>query len=659
MNITPLKLRHQLDDAPGQQPKYSSEVKNSEGKSVLCGDPKITRALVALMDLSAVNGGAASHWGGPAAIAECMSALHGIMFQEKKWHEKYNFVNDIGHAENGIYALRANLGFGDLDFGTLKGFRSIESKLTGHGESHLYPEGVLMSNGPLSSAVPQAQGLAHADKLLGNERVTVVSMSDGASMEGEAKESFAAIPGLARQGHLNPFVLIISDNNTKLSGRITDDSFDMRPTFEAMEKLGWNTIQIENGNDLQACYSGLEKAFSEVQADKPVFVWLKTTKGFGVKSTAESSSGGHGFPLKAYSEDIHAFLNEITDDNLPEELKAWAHELTQKPENKKSDSAPAEKAQAGLARGAIKAKSEGLPVFSVSSDLQGSTGIAAFQKEFKDSYVDIGIAEANMVSHAAGLSRAGFIPIVDTFAAFGVTKGNLPLVMSSLSNSPMIAIFSHIGFQDAADGASHQSLTYLSALGSIPQVKTIVISTSAEGEELMYQAIKDIAAKREKGEEASSYIFFVGRENYPVKLAGVDQYQLGKAQVIKSGSDGVIVAAGAPLFKAIEASEQLAKEGKQVGVINLSSINHPDVETVAKEIKNSSHKLITVEDHQLIGGLGSQLVHALVNEGLSFQCKSLGVKGHFGQSAYKADHLYAKAGLDAQGIKEAFYSLND
>src|SRR5690606_14257786 len=100
----------------------------------------------------------------------------------------FNFVNDIGHAENGVYALRTVLGYGDLTLETLKGFRSLGSKLTGHGESHLYPEGVLLSNGPLGSALPQAQGLAVADKLAQNNRVTVASVSDGASFEGEAKE---------------------------------------------------------------------------------------------------------------------------------------------------------------------------------------------------------------------------------------------------------------------------------------------------------------------------------------------------------------------------------------------------------------------------------------------------------------------------------------
>src|SRR5258708_16341099 len=151
-----------------------------------------------------------------------MAAIHGVLFATKggQWYEAYNFVNDAGHTETGIYALRANYGFDGMTFQDLRGFRGIKSKLTGHGESHLNPEGVLLSNGPLGSALPQAEGLAIADKVAKRDRVTICVVSDGAAMEGEAKEAFAAIAGLTAKDRVNPFVLIISDNDTKLSRRI-------------------------------------------------------------------------------------------------------------------------------------------------------------------------------------------------------------------------------------------------------------------------------------------------------------------------------------------------------------------------------------------------------------------------------------------------------
>ena len=658
MSFKPLKMRSKLQVAPTSSPQYAVTVKNAEGQDVVCGDPKATRILLALMDLSAVNGGAACHWGGPAGAAEMVSAIHAYMFQTSQWFEKFNFINDIGHAENGIYALRANLGYGDLDFNALKGFRSIESKLTGHGESHLYPEGVLLSNGPLGSAVPQAQGLAIADRLLANERVTICLMSDGACMEGEAKEAFSAIAGLHKKGKVNPFVLIISDNNTKLSGRINDDSYDMSLSLSAMETLGWNIIQVEEGNDLQSCYTAVENAIKMASNNGPVCIRLKTVKGYGVKATEESKSGGHGFPLKAWSTDIHTFLNEIWGEGLPQEFQTWATELTQKQETSAlTSSAKTEKAQAGFSRAAIAAVKAGKPIYSVSSDLAGSTGMGDFQKACPDHFLDIGIAESNMVSTAAGLSKAGLIPIVDTFAAFGITKGNLPHIMASLSSCPMIAVYSHTGFQDAADGASHQSTTYLSAVNSIPHVKTIVVSTSTEAEALMTQAIHTIEIDRLEDREANTYMFFVGRENFPIEVKDGLTYKLGKAQVLTEGTDAVIVACGPLLFKALRAAEILAEQNYHVTVINNSSVNSPDLETIGLSLKVNKNKLITVEDHQLVGGMGSLLVHALKNAGHDFQSKSLGIKGNFGQSAYTADQLYAQHGLDELAIVAAFNSL--
>src|SRR5690242_6444047 len=132
-----LTLPVRLAPTPRQPPKYGLKVKNNAGQSVVLADPRATRALVALMDVHAVNGGAACHWGGPAAFAEIMAAVHGIMFsvKDRPWFEAYNFVNDAGHCENGLYALRANYGFDGMTFEDLKHFRGIQSKLTGHGES--------------------------------------------------------------------------------------------------------------------------------------------------------------------------------------------------------------------------------------------------------------------------------------------------------------------------------------------------------------------------------------------------------------------------------------------------------------------------------------------------------------------------------------------
>lgn len=662
-NIQPLKINNKLAPTPKSNPLYSTEITDSAGNKVTLAEPRATRALVALMDQHAVIGGAAAHWGGPAAFAEMMSALHGIMFKEDNWFEKYNFINDAGHAENGIYALRALYGYDNLKLSDLKGFRSIESKLTGHGEAHLNPEGVLISNGPLGSGVPQAQGLAIADKVLGNSRTTLCVLSDGGAMEGEAREAMAAIAGLAAKGKTNPFVLLISDNNTKLSGRIEADSFSMNPSFKALSTLGWDVRVVEKGHDLQEVYQSIETSIEDANKDpkKPVAIIFKTIKGYGVKKTEEAASGGHGYPLKAYDDGLVDFIQEIWDGNSPEEFTKWAQEiLAQKPAptEKEAPAVTVEKVQPGFARACDRAMKEGLPLFSVAADLQGSTGIAPFHKSYPENSLDVGIAESNMVSTAVGMAKAGFIPMVDTFAQFGITKGNLPLIMANLSQGPVICLFSHTGFQDAADGASHQATTYFSAVSAIPHTTVISCSCSKEAEEYMYAAVKEYKELSESGKTPNSFIFFYGRENFPHYFDSEQKYEWKKAQVLATGDAATIVATGPMVKKAMTAAAELEKEGIKVTVINNAFVNEPDVATIRSALSQTGGRLITIEDHQVKCGMGAMLTHQLLQEGVEVKgYKGLGIQGEFGQSAYKADQLYARHGLSVEGLKSSVKSM--
>ncbi len=669
--LRPLNIPNRLAPTPKQGPKYPVKVRNLAGQEVVLADPVMTRALVALMDTHAVIGGAACHWGGPAALAEIMSSIHGVMFAEKNrpWHEGYNFVNDAGHTENGVYALRAQYSFDGMTFEDLKKFRSIESKLTGHGESHLNPQGVFISNGPLGSGIPVAQGLALGDKLAKRDRVTFCVISDGACMEGEAKEAMAAIPGLASRNEINPFILVVSDNDTKLSGRISEDSYTMEPSFAAMAPLGWNVRHVKDGQNLEKVYQAVEQAVTEAKGDprRPVCLWVKTIKGYGVKETEKSSSGGHGFPLKD-GEKIIPFVEEITGGKTPAELKSWAEALRKGWEDKQAAKKPApasgapavkkEKVQAGFARAATAAAQEGLPVVSISADLAGSTGVAAFQKAVPGRSFDIGVAEANMLSTCTGLAKTGFIPVADTFSQFGITKGNLPIIMAALSQGPLVAAFTHAGFQDAADGASHEATTYFAAVSSIPHTLAIAVSCSEQAEALMHAAFRRIAEDRQAGKDGESALFFAGREDFPARVGDRPAgYPWGKATVIRPGKDVVLVACGPMVPLALEAAELLAKEGKQATVIDNPFVNRPDLATIKPAVNAAGGKLVTIEDHQIVGGMGAMLVHALSLDGVALRAASIGMHGEFGRSAYSARELYEHFGMGPKNILAAARKL--
>ena len=658
--LSPLAVDSLLAGNPVSQAKYHIAVKNCKGCEVFLADPRATRALLLLMNQHAVIGGAACHWGGPSAFAEIMSSLYALMFEKNPWYSSFNFVNDAGHTENGLYALQANYGFAGLTLPCLKKFRGIDSRLTGHGEAHVNPQGVMISNGPLGSGISQAQGLALADKIAGNKRITICTISDGGCMEGEAKEALASIVGLTAKGFMNPFVLVISDNNTKLSGRIDEDAFSMESSFKSLDSLGWRRVLVEEGNDLQKVYQILEKTLNEVEKEPgmPIAIHCKTIKGFGIKETMESSSGGHGYPLRPYDKKLKDFIAELYQGDIPGEFESWVQEILQGKPKSSSQAKKDEKVQAGFDR-ALKWAADEFPVFSISADLQGSTGVKGFHERFPDRWVEMGVAESNMISTAVGLSKQGYIPIVDTFSQFGITKGNLPLIMAGLSNAPVIALFSHTGFQDAADGASHQSTTYFAATCALPKTTIICCSCSSEAEAFMKEAVTRMAKEKEKGNDSDSIIFFMGRENHPPSFMEDPSYRWQKAQILRTGKDCTLVSCGPMTGQALEAASQLEKEGISLTVINNPFIDKPDIETIGKELKKTKGNLITMEDHQIIGGMGAQLIHRLILSGYDFKAQTLGIKNTFGRSAYQASHLYDLHELNTKGVHKAWKRLKD
>src|SRR5688500_1430893 len=173
----------------------------------------------------------------------------------------------------------------------------------------------------------------------------------------------------------------------------------------------------------------------------------------------------------------------------------------------------------------------------------------------------------------------------------------------------------------------------------------------------MYEAIKRYAESKQAGRDPDNYIFFVGRENYPTHWVENAQYPWGKAQVLSQGSDVVLIGCGPLLDKAINAGKKLAEKGVKATVINNPFINRVDVETIGAAVKAANGCVVTIEDHQIIGGMGAQVSHALSRAGIAHRIKTLGIPGEFGQSAYLAEHLYQLHGLTAEKMVEAAQEL--
>jgi transketolase len=275
------------------------------------------------------------------------------------------------------------------------------------------------------------------------------------------------------------------------------------------------------------------------------------------------------------------------------------------------------------------------------ADLSSSTQTKFFAKEFPERFFNMGIAEANMVSTAAGLAKAGKIPFVSSFAMFATGRAWEQVRNSVAHNHANVKICAtHAGLTVGEDGASHQIIEDIALMKSIPGMVVIVPADAKETERVM-QAVTAY--------HGPVYVR-LGRSALPVLFNDKYDFQIGKANVINAGEDLTIMACGIMVSAAVEAAKILKeKHNKSIEVINIASIKPLDTETIVNSALKTRN-IIVAEEHNIWGGLGDSLASALLencSEKLSF--KRLGVNDSFGQSG-KAEDLLIHYGLTAENL---------
>ena len=273
------------------------------------------------------------------------------------------------------------------------------------------------------------------------------------------------------------------------------------------------------------------------------------------------------------------------------------------------------------------------------ADLGGATKTTIFRDVSPDRHIECGIAEANMVGMAAGISTTGIVPFVSSFAMF--TAGR---AFDQLRNSvgyPHLNVkvgATHGGISVGQDGATHQCNEDFALMRTIPGMVVICPSDDVEAR----AAVK--AAYEYKG---PVYMRF-GRVAVPVINDNPDyKFEIGKGVTLKDGNDLTIIANGILVSEALQAAEMLAKDGINARVINIHTIKPLDKDLVIKAAKETG-KIVTVEEHSVIGGLGSAVADVVSEENLA-PVHKIGVQDVFGESAL-AEELLEKHGLDAKGI---------
>ena len=275
------------------------------------------------------------------------------------------------------------------------------------------------------------------------------------------------------------------------------------------------------------------------------------------------------------------------------------------------------------------------------ADLSSSTQTKFFAKEFPERFFNMGIAEANMVSTAAGLAKAGKIPFVSSFAMFATGRAWEQVRNSVAHNHANVKICAtHAGLTVGEDGASHQIIEDIALMKSIPGMVVIVPADAKETEKVM-QAVTAY--------HGPVYVR-LGRSALPVLFDDEYDFQIGKANIINDGEDLTIMACGIMVSAAVEAAKILKeKHNKSIEVINIASIKPLDTGTIINSALKTRN-IIVAEEHNIWGGLGDSVASALLencSEKLSF--KRLGINDSFGQSG-KAEDLLVHYGLTAENL---------
>lgn len=295
----------------------------------------------------------------------------------------------------------------------------------------------------------------------------------------------------------------------------------------------------------------------------------------------------------------------------------------------------------GFGEGILEAGRKNPNVVALTADLLGSMKLQAFIKEFPDRFVQCGIAEANMIGVAAGLTIGGKIPYTTTFANFSTGRVYDQIRQSvAYSNKNVKICASHAGLTLGEDGATHQILEDIGMMKMLPGM-TVIVPCDFNQTKAATIAIADY--------EGPVYLRF-GRPKWPNFTPENEKFEIGKAQVLSEGTDITLFACGHLVWKCIEAGRILEEQGYSVEMINIHTIKPLDEEAVLKSITKTGCA-VTAEEHNVLGGLGDSIAQVAARH-MPIPIEYIGTKDTFGESGTPLE-LLKKYGLDTPEIVAA------
>ncbi len=303
---------------------------------------------------------------------------------------------------------------------------------------------------------------------------------------------------------------------------------------------------------------------------------------------------------------------------------------------------PSEKkaSREGIGKALVEEGEKNENIWVVSADVADSTKVGAFMRKFPKRFVQVGVAEQNMAGVAAGISATGKIAVMSAYSVFSPGRNWDQIRVSICYNNSNVKMHgSHSGLNVGPDGASHQALEDIAITRVLPNLVIIAPADTVEAEKAMRAAL---------AHKGPVYIRS-SRDKTPTFTTDKTPFEIGKANVYRDGKDVAIIAHGLQVYQSLLAAEELAKEGIDAAVIDMHTIKPIDKETITEYAKKTG-LIVTAEEHQINGGLGSAVAE-VVSENYPVPVKIHGVYDRFCESGGGWE-LLKKYKLDAAGIKE-------
>jgi transketolase len=521
----------------------------------------------------------------------------------------------------------------------LLSLRRIDSELEGHPTPRL--SFVDVATGSLGQGLSVGLGVALNARLDKSDQRVYVLMGDGESAEGSVWESAE----VASNDGVDNLCAIIDVNRLGQSGP-TMLQHRMDVYKARWEAFGWHALVV-NGHDIPE----LLDAFAEAERTKgkPTILLAETLKGKGMDGY-EDKEGWHG---KALPKDEANRVVAILEKSLSNHGDKWAPKLPQKANvsapSKPSGATPRspyatggkEVATRKAFGDALKALAKFDPrVVVLDGDVKNSTHTDEFLAAAPGRFFEDFIAEQNMIGMSMGLAARGKVPFASTFACF-FTRAYDFIRMAAISQLNVKFGGTHVGVSIGEDGASQMGLEDLAMFGAEPNY-TVLYPTDATSA---------WAATMLAAEHTGPTYIRLGRPNQPVLYGPDEKFEIGKAKVIRQGKNdrALVVASGVTLFEALKAYDELKKDGIEIRVVDLFSVQPIDREALISSARAAGGNVITVEDHYAHGGLGDAVQSALSPEGIPVRKIAVTAIPHSGTP----QELIEKFGISSKAIVSA------